>query len=177
MVATNYLAGLMLGVFNDDNVNVGYYTLALTLTTPLSYLPGIIGTAYFKQFVNAPRIPSKVIKGTLLLTIFSCVCFVALVGIVVRWFYPETYLVVGTYASWMAIGFSIHGIGDMLNRFLGSHGEGIAIRNSSFACGTFKIFGFIVLVWLWEIKGALLTNIVSSCVYCVVLFYYYHKKY
>ena len=30
MVATNYLAGVTLGIFNDDNVNVGYYTLALT---------------------------------------------------------------------------------------------------------------------------------------------------
>ena len=176
MVATNYLAGIMLGVFNDDNVNVGYYTLALTLTNPLSYLPGIIGTAYFKQFVNEPRIPSKVFKGTLLITIISCLCFVVLVRFVVRWIYPESYAMVGTYASWMAIGFSVHGLGDMVNRFLGSHGDGRSIRNSSYACGIFKIFGFVVWVWLWDIKGALLTNVVSSCVYSLVLFYYYRKN-
>ena len=176
MVATNYLAGIMLGVFNDDNVNVGYYTLALTLTNPLSYLPGIIGTAYFKQFVNEPRIPSKVFRGTLFITIVSCLCFIALVRFVVRWIYPESYAMVGTYASWMAVGFSVHGLGDMVNRFLGSHGEGRSIRNSSYACGVFKIFGFVVLVWLWDIEGALLTNVVSSCVYSMVLFYYYGKK-
>ena len=176
MVATNYLAGIMLGVFNDDNVNVGYYTLALTLTNPLSYLPGIIGTAYFKQFVNEPRIPSKVFRGTLFITIISCLCFIALVRFVVRWIYPESYAMVGTYASWMAVGFSVHGLGDMMNRFLGSHGEGRSIRNSSYACGVFKVLGFVVLVWLWDIKGALLTNVVSSCVYSAVLFYYYSKK-
>ena len=175
MVATNYLAGVTLGIFNDDNVNVGFYTLALTLTTPLSYLPSIIGTAYFKQFVNEPRIPSKVFKGTLLITILSCLCFIAFIRLVVDWMYPDTYAIVGNYASWMAIGFSVHGLGDMVNRFLGSHGEGRSIRNSSYACGAFKILGFIVLVWLWDIKGALITNVVSSCVYCLGLCYYYRK--
>ena len=175
MVATNYLAGVTLGIFNEDNVNVGFYTLALTLTTPLSYLPGIIGTAYFKQFVNEPRIPSKVFKGTLLITILSSLCFIAFIRLVVDWMYPESYAIVGGYASWMAIGFSVHGLGDMVNRFLGSHGEGRSIRNSSYACGVFKIFGFIVLVWLWDIKGALITNVVSSCVYCLGLYYYYRK--
>lgn len=175
MVATNYLAGVTLGIFNDDNVNVGFYTLALTLTTPLSYLPGIIGAAYFKQFVSEPCIPSKVFKGTLLITVISCVCFIAFIRLVVEWFYPESYAMVGTYASWMALGFSIHGFGDMVNRFLGSHGEGRSIRNSSYACGAIKILGFVVLVWLWNIEGALVTNVVSSCVYCAVLLYYYAK--
>lgn len=176
MVATNYLAGVMLGVFNDDNVNVGYYTLALTLTAPLAYLPGIIGTTYFKRFVNEPRIPQKVLRGTLLITFISCVCFVVFVRLVVALFYPETYAVVGNYASWMAVGFSVHGVGDMINRFLGSHGEGKAIRNSSYACGAFKIFGFVFLVWLWNIQGALFTNVVSSCIYCCALLYYYRKS-
>lgn len=176
MVATNYLAGVTLGIFNDDNVNVGFYTLALTLTTPLSYLPGIIGTAYFKKFVNEPCIPPKVFKGTLLITVLSCVGFVAFIRLIVQWFYPDSYAMVGSYASWMAIGFSVHGVGDMINRFLGSHGDGRSIRNSSYACGFFKITGFIVLVWLWDIEGALFTNVVSSCIYCVVLFYYYKKR-
>ncbi len=175
MVATNYLAGVTLGLWNDDNVNVGLYTLALTLTTPLAYLPGIIGTAYFKRFVNEPRIPGKIFKITVLITILSCLCFVVFIRMVVGWFYPESYDMVGVYASWMAIGFSVHGIGDMVNRFLGSHGEGRSIRNSSYACGIFKVLGFVFLVWLWDIEGALITNIISSCVYSMMLIYYYYR--
>ena len=175
MVATNYLAGVTLGIFNDDNVNVGFYTLALTLTAPLSYLPGIIGTAYFKRFVSEPRIPSKVLKATLFITVASCTCFIVFIRLVVTWLYPESYAIVGDYASWMAVGFSVHGLGDMVNRFLGSHGEGHSIRNSSYACGVFKVLGFVILVWLWDIEGALVTNVVSSCVYCAALLYYYRK--
>ncbi len=175
MIATHYLAGLMLGVFNDDNTNVGYYTLALTLTTPLSYLPGIIGTAYFKKFVNEPAIPQKVFKATMVLTVASCILFMSFIHIVVDWFYPASYAIVARYAAWLAIAFSVHGIGDMINRFLGSHGHGVPIRNSSYMCGAFKVFGFIVLVWLWNVEGALITNVVSSSIYTLVLYIYYRK--
>ena len=175
MVATNYLAGVTLGIFNDDNVNVGFYTLALTLTAPLAYLPGIIGTAYFKRFVDEPRIPSSVMKGTIIITVLSCLLFIVFIRYVVELFYPESYVSVGKYASWMAVGFSVHGIGDMINRFLGSHGEGVSIRNSSYVCGICKITGFVFLVWIWDINVALLTNILSSFVYCASLVYYYVK--
>lgn len=175
MIATHYLAGLMLGIFNDDNTNVGYYTLALTLTTPLSYLPGIIGTAYFKKLVNEPAIPQKVFRATLLLTVASCVLFMSFIHIVVDWFYPASYAPVASYAIWLAVAFSIHGVGDMINRFLGSHGHGVPISNSCYMCGAFKVFGFIVLVWLWNVEGALITNVVSSSIYTLVLYVYYRK--
>ena len=175
MIATHYLAGVMLGIFNEDNTNVGYYTLALTLTTPLSYLPGIIGTAYFKKFVNEPRIPQKVLRATMLLTLLSCVLFVLLIHFVVDLFYPASYAPVARYAIWLAVAFSIHGVGDMINRYLASHGHGVPIRNSSYLCGAFKVFGFVVLVWLWNVVGALITNVVSSSLYCMALCYYYRR--
>jgi len=175
MVATNYLAGFTLGLFDKDNVNVGFYTLALTLTTPLSYLPAIVGTTYFKQFVNEQQIPSKVFRITLMVTVCSCVFFVALVNPLVSILYPPEYAQVGKYASWMAVGFAFHGLGDMINRFLGSHGIGTPIMNSSIACGIVKVVGYFLLVYLWHIEGALITTILSSIVYFLCLYYYYRK--
>lgn len=173
MVATNYLAGVTLGLFNEDNVDVGFYTLALTLTGPLAYLPAIVGTAYFKQFARQDRIPDKVFKCTLLLTVGSCVAFILLVRPFVHLLYPPEYAQVGTYASWMAVGFSFHGIGDMLNRYLGSHGQGRPILLSSVGCGLVKVTGYVALVYFFGITGALLTTILSSMVYCIMLWCYY----
>ena len=59
MVTTNYLAGITLGFFGSDNREVGFFTLALTITSPLAMLPGIIGTTYFKSFSTQSRIPAK----------------------------------------------------------------------------------------------------------------------
>lgn len=176
MLATNYIGGVTLGAFNSDNVNVGFYTLALTVTSPLAMLPGIVGTTYFKKFATLDRIPPKVMKVTVLITFASCICFVLLIKPLVEILYSESYRMVGVYAAWMAAGFCIHGIGDMLNRYLGSHGKGNPIRNSSFICGFIRVAGFTLFVYLWDINGAILTTILSSMIYTVVLVYYYVKE-
>lgn len=175
MVATNYLAGISLGAFNSDNSEVGFYTLALTITAPLATLPAIIGTAYFKQFASQSSIPSKVLKASVLMTFASLIAFVSIIRPLVGILYPENYSVVGTYASWLALGYSVHGLGDMINRYLGSHGQGKAIRNSSIINGLFKVFGYIVLVYLFSTNGAILTTIICSFMYTLSLCFYYRK--
>lgn len=173
MVASGYLAGIFLGIFNKDNTNVGFYTLAMTVTAPLAMLPAIVGTTYFKKFANESQIPKKVLKFTIVLTVISCLLFILLIKPLVSFLYSMHYAPVGAYASWLAIGFSIHGLGDMMNRYLGSHGQGKQIRNASIACGIFKIFGFSFLVWLWDIKGALTTVVISDVIYTCLMYFYY----
>ena len=173
MVTTNYLAGISLGIFNSDNTAVGYYTLALTITSPLSTLPAIIGTTYFKQFATQESIPRKVIIYTVLLTLLSCIAFILMVKPIVSFLYPDSYQQVGVYASFLALGFSVHGLGDMINRFLGSHGEGRMIRNASIVNGIVKVIGFIVLVYFFNIIGAILTVVLCDFIYTAMLIYYY----
>ena len=174
MVATNYLSGVTLGIFGDDNANVGFFTLALSLAQPISYLPGIVGTTFFKRFVHEPCIPRRVMWLTLAITLLSCLGFVLLIGPVVS-LYDASYHVVARYAAWLAVGFSLHGVGDMINRYLGSHGQGRSIRNSSFACGAVKIVGSFLLVWLWSVEGAVLTAVLSSAVYTLTLYLNYRR--
>ena len=174
MVATNYLAGVTLGQMGDDNSGVGFYTLALSLAQPISYLPGIIGTTYFKRFVHESRIPPRVMLVTVAVTLASCLGFILVIKPIVG-LYDSSYAVVAIYAAWLAVGFSIHGIGDMVNRYLGSHGQGRSIRNSSFACGAVKIIGSVLLVWLWDVPGAVATVILSSSVYTLTLLMHYGR--
>ena len=175
MLGSTYIAGISLGVFNSDNSNVGFYTLAMTVTSPLSLLPGIIGTTYFKEFAKMNRIPIKVLNVTVLMTLVSCICFIILVRPFVEFLYSEDYAQVGSYAMWLSAGFCIQGVGDMINRYLGSHGLGAPIRNSSIANGVIKMFGFTLFVYIWGIWGAIVTNLVASTAYCLILAYYYGK--
>lgn len=175
MVSTNYLAGLFIGTFHSDNSEVGFYTLALTVTSPLAMLPSIIGTTYFKKFASLPEIPMKVMRVTILFTIISCICFVLFVKYVIVFLYSEEYITVADYASWLAVGFTVHGIGDMINRYLGSHGQGVAIRNSSMFNGFFKLLGYIILVYFFGAYGAVTTTVICSVIYFISLSYYYCK--
>ena len=175
MVATNYLAGISLGYWGTDNTEVGFYTLALTVTSPLAALPAIVGTTHFKKFASQSRIPQKVIITTLLLTTLSCVVFLLIIKPVVTFLYTDSYAIVGTYASFLSIAFCIHGLGDMFNRFLCAHGQGIQVRNASIANGVFKVIGYTVFVALFSTHGAIATTILCDVIYCSCLVYYYQK--
>ena len=173
MVSTNYRAGISLGYFNEDNSEVGFYTLALTVTTPLAALPAIVGTTYFKKFATQPAIPQKVIIATVGLTFTSCILFILLIHPVVEFLYTDSYAIVGTYASILSVGYCIHGLGDMFNRYLCSHGQGASVRNASIANGVFKLLGYTLLVWLFNTNGAIATTIICDVVYFSCLIYYY----
>ena len=175
MVASNYLAGISLSHFNTDNTQVGFYTLALTVSSPLAFLPSIIGTTYFKQFATQFSIPRKIFKFTLIISSISFVFYIFFIKYIIGFLYPTSYSQVGTYSSWLAFGFCVHGIGDMINRFLGSHGKGKEIRNASIGNGGFKIFGFIVLVYFFNTIGAIVTQIICSSLYTLFMSYYYYR--
>lgn len=173
MVTTNYLAGITLGLFNSDNSEVGFYTLALTITSPLSTLPAIIGTTLFKKFASQPCIPTKIIVSTVLITSATWLLFLLLINTIVGILYTERYAIVGIYASFLSVGCCIHGIGDMFNKYMCSHGQGVSIRNASIANGVFKIIGYIVLVAAFNTNGAIATTIACDIIYFMCLIYYY----
>ena len=174
-VSTSYIAGITLGSFCADNANVGFYTLALSLATPLSMLPSIIGTTYFKSFAKENKISRKVILYSVVLTTLSLIAFIAAIRFIVGILYDESYSVVAKYASWLAIGTSLHGFGDMINRFLGAHGQGRQIRNAAIICGLVIVFGSIVFVYLWNVNGAILTKNIGSLSYFLAMILYYLK--
>lgn len=174
-VASNYIAGITLGIFNDDNASVGFYTLALTVTYPLSTLPAIVGTSFFKAFATQERISYKVMYVTTILTIVSCILFILFINPVVTFLYSEQYRQVGVIAQWMSVSFCIHGLGDIYSRFLAAHGQGWQVRNTSIISGVIKILGFIFLVWVWNVDGALTTLFLSELAYFITLFVYYRR--
>lgn len=172
-VSLGYLSGITLGLFENNNTNVGYYTLALTMATPLLLLPGIVGTTHFKEFANEVSIKKRVIKNTVIITFLSLVLFIVMIIPLVKWIYSEDYSIVGYYACFLAIATSFHGFGDMFNRFLGAHGKGKEIRNGAIITGIIQTIGSIVLVYWLGIIGAIVTKIISSFVYFLLMLRYY----
>lgn len=174
-VSVQYIAGMCLGIFGADNTNVGFYTLALTVTTPLMMLPNVIGTTYFKQFAHQTFIPRKVLIATYSMSVISLIGFCLLIYPVVDILYDDSYSMVALYASVMAIGFTMHGLGDMYNRFLGAHGLGTYLRNGAFICGGIALVGYTVGVYFGGITAAIITRIVSSTAYFLVMILSYKR--
>ena len=174
-VSVQYIAGVSLGVLGTDNTEVGFYTLALTVTTPLMMLPNVVGTTYFKQFAHQSFIPHKVLLATYAMSAVSMLGFCVLIYPIVDILYNDSYSSVAFYACVMAIGFTLHGLGDMYNRFLGAHGLGRYLRNAAFISGGIAITGYTLGVYLGGITAAIITRIVSSAAYFLVMLLYYKK--
>jgi O-antigen/teichoic acid export membrane protein len=160
-------------MFATNNTNVGFYSLALTVTSPLAMLPSIIGTTYFKNFAHDNCISRKVLTATFLMSVVSLVGFIILIYPIVGILYDERYADVALYACILSIGFTFHGLGDMFNRFLGAHGKGTYLRNGAFISGAIALLGYIVGVYYFGIWGAIVTKISASLAYFTSMIVYY----
>lgn len=173
-VSFSYLAGVSLGAFSDNNTNVGFFTLATTLTSPLSMLPAIVGTSYFRDFAFQNKIPGKILMFTIEISLSSLLGFVLLISPIVDLLYDSSYSEVASISVFLAFAATVHGLGDMFNRFLGAHGKGKELRNGAFVCGGVMLIGNIVCVYFWGIEGAIATRIFSSLSYFAFMLYYYY---
>jgi len=173
-VASAKLGGLSIGYF-IDNTNVGFFSLAITVTMPLRMIPNAVGTTFFKDFANRSFIPEKATVFTLILSISALIFFVMLIKKVILLLYSSEYIAVVPLAYIVSIGSIFHGIGDYINRFLGAHGKGKELRNGAFAVGVSNILGYIVLVHIFGTKGAAITMMISGLIYCYMMYFFYMK--
>lgn len=174
-VSVQYLAGICLGLFAVDNSNVGFYSLALTATTPLMMLPNVIGTTYFKKFAVQSCIDKKILISTFLMSFFTLVFFIIFIHPVVDFLFTDDYGRVALYASFLALAATAHGLGDVFNRFIGAHGYGKWLRNGAFISGFVALLGYTGGVYFWGINGAIATRISFAFTYCIAMMFYYKK--
>jgi O-antigen/teichoic acid export membrane protein len=167
--------GILTIAFFVDNMNVGYFSLAMTITAPLLMVPNVVGTTFFKTFSKIKAIPKNIIIVTLALTFICLNVYLFIAKWIVLFLYTEDYLPTVFLSYILAIGFSIHGIGDFTNRFLYAHGQGNYLRNSSLVVGIVNIAGYVLFVRFFGIKGAAITQLSGSSIYCALMVFYYKK--
>ena len=171
-VATTHIAGLSISYFMD-NTQVGFFMLASTICSPLLIIPSVLGTVFFKQFATIQIIPKKVFYFSLLSTGAALLVFYVLIEKVIVTFYTREYLPVAEISKYLILAFIFHGFGDLFNRFLGAKGKGKLLRNAAYMVGIVNVLGYTLLIKYYNINGAILTKILASCLYFIVMWYYY----
>lgn len=173
-VATAHIAGFALSYY-IDNTQVGFFTLAITICTPLVMIPSVLGTVFFKKFASSEFIPKNVIYFSLAATAFAMIIFYLFIEKIFLLFYPEEFTPAIDISMILIFGFLLHGFGDLINRFLGAQGKGKFLRNSAFMVGIVNILGYTILVNYFGVTGAIITKILASATYLLMMYYYYIK--
>ena len=169
------LTGILISYFGIDNSGVGFYALALTIAAPLSFIPNTIATTHYKDFSKLNSVPKKVLFLNLGITIITLFLSWILISPFIKYFYDIEFESVINLFYIVSIGIVLHGFADFYNRFLGAHGQGKILRNSSFIVGGSLLVFNIVLIPLWGEVGAAITKGVTGLIYFVTIIYYYKK--
>ena len=168
-------AGLLISYFGIDNSGVGFYSLALTITEPLGYIPNIIATTHYKDFSTQIKIPKKLILLTVAVTFSALVLTCILVGPFIKYFYGPEFQSVIYLTYIVSFGVIMNGFADFFNRFLGSHGQGKALRNSAIIVGLFIMVFNIALIPMLGEKGAAFSLVSSSLIYILAMLWFYRQ--
>jgi len=174
-VGFSQLTGILISYFAADNSGVGYYSLAVTIAAPLAFIPNVIATTHYKDFSTSERVSKKLLNITLAISFTALLFAILLVGPFVKIFYGLEFAPVVRLTYIVSFGIMLNGLGDFFNRFLGSHGEGKALRNSAFIVGLSVMILNVVLIPLYGEYGAALTTFISGLIYFVCMYIYYRR--
>ncbi len=174
-VGFSALTVVLIGYFGNDNSGVGFYSLALTFSMPLSFIPNTIATTHYKDFSKAKSIPKKLLLITIALSVAALAVLWILIPPFVNIFYGEEYSSVIGINFIVSIGVILYGMGDFFNRFLGANGQGKALRNSSFFVGAGLLISSVLLIPEWGEYGAAYAKLIAGAVYLMIIIYHYFK--
>lgn len=171
------LATLIISNYDPSNSNegVGFFNLAITFTAPIALIPNIIATTNYKEFAGLQKIPLSLFKTTILLTLGSLIILWVAIGPFIDLFYGKQYHSAIELTLIISFGIAAHGMADFFNRYLGAHGEGKILRNSSILVGVSLLLTNFLFIPIWHEKGAVFARLVSGLVYLLNMIYFYKK--
>jgi len=177
-VGTGYLLTILVGYYNVNNVDVGRYSIAYMLVTLLTFLPTIFGTANFKDFVTAKKLPRNVLLQAI---VSSSVLLFLLIFTIDFWiklfFKNQSFEIVGLLVKIGALTAVLHGFGDFINKFLIAKGRGRIIKNAAIITGVIQLIAAFILIPRYSAVGAMIANAIGSGAYFLIFLIYYYKNY
>ncbi|HEX2921884.1 MAG TPA: oligosaccharide flippase family protein [Bacteroidales bacterium] len=174
-VAMNSLSGMLISYFGVDNSGVGYYSLAMTISEPLNFIPNVIATTHYKEFASKTNIGRRLTVLTIGVSFISLLLCWVLVEPFINIFYGPEFKPVIYLTIVGSTGIVFHGLGDFYNRFLGSHGRGKALRNSAILVGVVLFICNFTLIPKFGEQGAAYTKILAGVTYFLSMLWFYKK--
>jgi O-antigen/teichoic acid export membrane protein len=176
-VGAVYLLPILIGYFNLNNAEVGIYSLALSFVIPFSFLPTVVGTSYFKEFIKLDKVPPEAFKKVFYISMGLLLFTIVGIDYCIDIFLGVKYKEVAMLVKIGAIGAIIQGFGDFINKFLSAKGESPYIKKVSMVQGTVLVITSLVLIRWYSSVGAIISKNIGSTIYLSCLYYYYNKNY
>ncbi len=141
--------------------DLAYYSLAFTLTFPLSLFSTSLSTGMYRRFSKTSRIDDKIVKANLIWIILSLLLIIFLGPWMVKNIFSAKYMESIPVLIPLAIAFGMGGLSKIYTYFLIAKGEGKIIRNISIILIIVNIVFNILLIPLLGITGSAYARIIT----------------
>ena len=164
-----FLAGIQcipiaIASISSDNSYVGYYGLAMTLTSPLVMFPQIISTVFFRDFVSKDRIDKELIFLLLVVSVSVGSILYFSGAFLIEGFFGEQYLPAVDFFEVLILFNVLHGINVFLDRFLHAKGAAKVLRDSYLLGGLTLFLTLFVFISQFDVIGVCWALLSSSAV-------------
>lgn len=166
---------ILISYFGVDNSGVGFYALALTFASPLSFIPNTIATTHYKDFSKSKKVSRKILLSTIIISLAALIILWIIIGPFVKFFYGAEFEPVMQLNYIVSLGVIAHGFGDFFNRYLGANGQGKALRNSSFVVGGSMLLLSLLLIPEYGEFGAAYAKLWTGVIYTLIIIIYYFR--
>ncbi|MEX2690280.1 MAG: lipopolysaccharide biosynthesis protein [Candidatus Njordarchaeum guaymaensis] len=159
----------------SNATQVGFYSLAMAITSPMTGLPTAMSMSLFKRFVDMSRIPKKVIYYNFLWLATSVIGLALFGRFIVTVLFTERFLPTFPLILPLSLASFFQGMYKPYNMFLGAKGKGKWLRNISIAQAIFNINGNIIFIYYWGALGAAIASAIAALIAFIGYIIYYYK--
>jgi len=165
---------MLISYFNGTS-NVGFYSLAMTLTNPMLILSSSLSTSFFKEFAKKKKVPKKVVYFNFLWLLFCCAGLIIFGKWIVILLFSTKFINVYPILIILTFANFFRGLTQPYNKFLGAKGEGKALRNTAVILTICNLLGNLTLIPFWGAIGAAYASLFALMVNYFGHLFYYHK--
>lgn len=156
-------------------VAVGFYSVAQTLTMPISLMSRSLATSVFKDFTLHDKIPFKLNLANLLWLLVAGAAIVFLGEFLIKRIFTDKYLSALEVVPYLTVAAVFTGLNQLYHSFLMAHRRGQYVRNMSIASSSLNVIGNVVLIYKFGVIGAALSAILTYVLNYAMNLYYYQK--
>jgi stage V sporulation protein B len=156
-------------------VAVGFYSVAQTLTMPISLMSRALATSVFKDFTLYDRIPLKLNLANFV-WLFAAGSGVVLLGdFFIQLIFTSKYMSAMGVVPLLTLSAVFTGLNQLYHSFLMAHRRGQYVRNMSIASSSVNVIGNLFLIQRFGLMGAALAAVLTYVLNYVMNLYYYQK--
>lgn len=171
---TTYKLDEIFITFFINTTQLGFYTLASIICSPMVHLSKALTSALYKRFATSKKVPAKVFIYNTLWLLACVVGLYFLSDLIVYYLFGEEFSKVGEFVVLLSLAYFFQGAYQPFS-FLTAKSQGRSVRNVAFAEAIVNVVGNIFLILWLDIYGVILASILARLTHFLGLYYYYNQ--